>query len=100
MKNRLGETAAEFKSERFSAQRISQRSKPLCVTATRPLDIVSFLLTPQDCHRKIAPTFQCVSGSGASEGRAARRSYGFCLESDKIEGEKRAVFAGLDRAVY
>lgn len=60
-------------------------------SATVPLGIVSFHLTPQVRRRKIPATFS-----------AASWSRGLLRKKSRVipEGEKRAVFAGMDCAVH
>ena len=60
-------------------------------SATAPLGIVYFLLTPQVRQRKIPATFSAASWSRGPERKKSRIN---------PEGEKRAVFAGMDRAVH
>jgi hypothetical protein len=83
-------------------------------SATRPLDIVSFLLTPQVHRRKIPATFPFLFCSREPERKRSRvvpagsgstwsppeSGSGSAGARQNKEGEKRAVFAGMDRAMY
>jgi hypothetical protein len=62
-------------------------------SATRPLDIVSFLLTPQETRLRIPATFRFVSGLGAGVKKVAHRSSGraFYLLTLMQEGQPAGI---------
>jgi hypothetical protein len=62
------------------------------LSATGPLQIVSFFLTPQENRRTIAATSKKFSELGAKTSIANFNTM--------FEGGKSAVFAGMDRAMH
>jgi hypothetical protein len=70
--------------------------RPEMRLATLPLDIVSFLLTPQGHRRRIPATFSVGFRSRGSERFTANGKNRASFQ----RGKKRAVFAGMDCAMH
>jgi hypothetical protein len=65
-------------------------------SATAPLGIVYFLLTPQEQERKIPATFPIDSGLGGTDLLVVTGKN----RASFHRGEKRAIFAWMDCAMY